>query len=98
VVVLLAIVVAAVALAVRADLVAATTVAVEEADVAAAKTETKNVRITWVKSGIGFPQDQRDTLRSMGLTRLNQTVERPDSPQLRGQIYKVKHLLRVEED
>ena len=88
----------AAALVVRA-VIAADAVAVagqEEADVDEANT-AKRIKITWVRSMIGYPQDQRDTLKTLGLNRLNQTVERPDSPQLRGQIYKVKHLLRVEE-
>jgi large subunit ribosomal protein L30 len=77
----------------------ATDVAVEEADVAAAKrnNEDKTVRVTWIRSGIGYAEDQKQTLRSMGFTRLNQTVERPDTPQFRGQINKVKHLVRVED-
>lgn len=57
----------------------------------------KSVKVTWVRSMIGFPQDQRDALRSMGFKKLNQTVERPDTPQFRGQIHKVRHLLRIEE-
>jgi large subunit ribosomal protein L30 len=71
----------------------------EEADVAAAKknNEDKTVRVTWIRSGIGYAEDQKQTLRSMGFTRLNQTVERPDTPQFRGQINKVKHLVRVED-
>lgn len=55
----------------------------------------KTVRVTLVRSSIGFPKDQRATLRAIGLSRLHQTLELPDSPQLRGQIFKVKHLLEV---
>jgi large subunit ribosomal protein L30 len=55
------------------------------------------LRITYVKSGIGYPRDQRDTLRSLGLRRLHQSVERPDTPSVRGMVAKVRHLVRVEE-
>lgn len=53
--------------------------------------------VTWVKSGIGFSRDQRDTIRSLGLHRLNQTVEHDDSPSIRGMLLKVRHLVKVEE-
>jgi large subunit ribosomal protein L30 len=55
------------------------------------------LRITYVRSAIGHRHDQRETVQALGLRRLHQTVERPDSPQLRGMIKKVEHLLRVEE-
>ena len=53
--------------------------------------------ITQVRSGIGRPRTQRQVLQGLGLRRLQQTVERPDTPQIRGMIRKVSHLLRVEE-
>ena len=55
------------------------------------------LRITWKKSGIGFERDQRATIRSLGLRRLNQTVEREDTPVVRGMVHKVRHLVRVDE-
>lgn len=55
------------------------------------------LKVTWVKSGIGYKQDQRDTLRSLGFKRLNQSVVRDDSLSLRGMILKVRHLVKVEE-
>lgn len=55
------------------------------------------LKITWVKSAIGEPQDQKDTLRALGLRRLHQSVVHPDNPALRGMVFKVKHLLAVEE-
>jgi len=55
------------------------------------------LRITWVKSGIGCPKDQRRTLKALGFHRLNQTIEHDDSPSIRGMIFKVKHLVKVEE-
>jgi large subunit ribosomal protein L30 len=55
------------------------------------------VRVTQTKSRNGTNGRQRDTLRSLGLRRIGQTVEHDDSPQLRGMIYAVAHLVKVEE-
>lgn len=55
------------------------------------------LRVTLVRSQIGYPQDQRDTVRTLGLRRIRQTVELTDSPATRGLIHKVRHLVRVEE-
>ena len=62
-----------------------------------AKKKVKTLTITLVKSPIGYSQRQKDTVRSLGLRKMNQTVERPDSPQLRGMINAVQHLVSVEE-
>ena len=53
--------------------------------------------ITQVKSANGTNGKQRDTLRSLGLRKIGHTVEHPDSPQLRGMLHKVRHLIVVEE-
>lgn len=53
--------------------------------------------ITWKKSAIGYAKEQRITLRTLGLHRLNQTVVHNDSPEIRGMVEKVRHLVRVEE-
>ena len=53
--------------------------------------------IKQVKSANGTDKSQRATLRTLGLRRIGQTVERPDSPQLRGMVHKVQHLIVVEE-
>ena len=53
--------------------------------------------IKQVRSANGSNQKQRDTLRSLGLRRIGHTVERPDSPQLRGMVHAVRHLVTVEE-
>ena len=53
--------------------------------------------ITQVKSANGANQPQRDTLRSLGLKGIGKSVEKPDSPQLRGMIHRVRHLITVEE-
>ena len=55
------------------------------------------LKVTWVKSGIGYSQDQRRTLRALGFHRLNQSVVHEDSGPIRGMIVKVRHLLKVEE-
>jgi len=55
------------------------------------------LRITYSTSSIGVESDQKDTVRRLGLRKLGQTVEQPDSPALRGMIHKVRHLLTVEE-
>jgi len=54
------------------------------------------LQITWVKSFIGYAKDQRQTIRALGLHRLNQTVEHEDSPVVRGMVQKVRHLVQVE--
>jgi large subunit ribosomal protein L30 len=55
------------------------------------------VRVTQVRSEIGFDRRQRATLRGLGIRRMHQTVELEDTPQVRGMIRKVVHLLKVEE-
>ncbi len=55
------------------------------------------LRITWKKSGIGFERNQQATIRSLGLRRLNQTVEREDTPVVRGMLHKVRHMVQVDE-
>jgi len=57
----------------------------------------KMLRITQVKSAIGFPKDQKATIRALGLKRMNHTVEQADTPVIRGMVLKVKHLVHVEE-
>lgn len=55
------------------------------------------LKITWRKSAIGYNHDQKETIKKLGLKRLNQTVEHDDNPAIRGMIYKVTHLVVVEE-
>ena len=55
------------------------------------------LRITQVRSAIGAKPKQRGTLRALGLRRINQTVEHPDRPEIRGMVDKVPHMVRVEE-
>ncbi|MBM3131893.1 MAG: 50S ribosomal protein L30 [Chloroflexi bacterium] len=55
------------------------------------------LRITWKKSTIGYSKDQRKVVKALGLRRLNGAVEHDDSPQIRGMVHKVRHLVEVEE-
>ena len=55
------------------------------------------LRITWKRSASGHKIDQKRTVRALGLRKLGQTVEHGDSPSVRGMIYKVQHLVAVEE-
>lgn len=55
------------------------------------------VKITQVKSVIDRSQKQKDTVRALGLRRINHSVEKEVSPQVMGMIEKVKHLIKVEE-
>ena len=55
------------------------------------------LRIKLVRSPIGNQQRQKDTVRSLGLRRMNQIVEQPDNPQIRGMVFAVKHLVQVVE-
>jgi large subunit ribosomal protein L30 len=55
------------------------------------------LRITYMKSSIGYNQRQKATIKALGLRRLHQTVEHADTAAIRGMIKRVKHLVSVEE-
>ncbi len=55
------------------------------------------LRITYIKSGIGYSQKQRATIQALGLRKLHQVVEHDDSPVIRGMVNKVAHLVKVEQ-
>ena len=57
----------------------------------------KQLRITWVKSSIGYSVDQKATIKALGFRRLGQSVVQPDNQSIRGMVYKVRHLVEVEE-
>jgi large subunit ribosomal protein L30 len=57
----------------------------------------ETIKVKLVRSMIGRPVKQRKVLRGMGLTRLNKTVELKDTPEIRGMIKKVTHLVSTEE-
>ena len=57
----------------------------------------KKVKVTLLRSPIGFNKTQGDTVTSMGLRKIRHTVELPDTPETRGMILKVRHLVEVSE-
>jgi large subunit ribosomal protein L30 len=59
--------------------------------------QPKQLRITQVRSGVGRPGTHRRTLRALGLKRHQQTVIQRDNPAIRGMLFQVQHLVRVEE-
>lgn len=56
------------------------------------------MKVTQVKSKIGSDKAQLDTLRSLGLRKIGQTVEVKDNPQTRGMVHRVRHLITVQDD
>ncbi|MBZ5527236.1 MAG: 50S ribosomal protein L30 [Acidobacteriia bacterium] len=64
---------------------------------ASAKKPAGTVKIKWVVSFIGSTDDIRQTVRGLGLRKLNRVVEREDTPEVRGMIHKVRHLVKVVE-
>lgn len=63
----------------------------------AKKAVAKKLKVTQVRSSISCPQDQKDTVRALGLKRIHHSIEKDDSPAVRGMLFKVKHLVKVEE-
>lgn len=59
--------------------------------------ETKKLKVTYVKSAIGYKKNQKAILEALGLTKLNSSNILPDNESVRGSIFKVKHLVKVEE-
>jgi large subunit ribosomal protein L30 len=59
------------------------------------KAQKSTVRVKQIRSGISCPPQMRETLRGLGLRRMHQVVERKDSPELRGMIAKISHLVEV---
>ncbi|MFC2037716.1 50S ribosomal protein L30 [Chloroflexota bacterium] len=57
----------------------------------------RKLRITWVKSSIGYSRRQKGTIRALGFRRLGDVVEQADTPVIRGMVDKVSHLVQVEE-
>ena len=55
----------------------------------------KSLRIKQVRSGIGCPREMRETLKALGLRKIHQVVERNDTPETRGMIAKISHLVEV---
>ena len=61
------------------------------------KKKLGTVKIKWVRSFIGCPRGMRQTIRGLGFRKMNQMVEREDTPAIRGMILKVRHLVEVSE-
>ena len=61
------------------------------------QTQEKILRITLVKSPIGYSKRHKATIQALGLRKMHQTVEQVDTPALRGMLYMVNHLVQVEE-
>lgn len=57
----------------------------------------RKLRIRQIKSASGHPVDQERTIRALGIRRMQQPVEHDDTPQIRGMVFKVRHLVEVEE-
>ena len=57
----------------------------------------KTLRVTQIKSSIACPKDQGQTLKALGLGKIGRSVDQVDNPGVRGMIFKVKHLFKVEE-
>mgnify|MGYP000278756077 FL=1 len=55
------------------------------------------LKVTLTRSLIGHPQDQRATVKALGLRKINSVVEKDDNPAIRGMLHKVEHLIKVEE-
>jgi large subunit ribosomal protein L30 len=64
---------------------------------AAQQSSAKRIKVTLVKSTIGFNRTQAETVTGLGLRRLNHTVELADTPETRGMVHKVRHLVTVSE-
>jgi large subunit ribosomal protein L30 len=60
-------------------------------------TKTNRLRITWVKSSTGYSEEQKATIKALGFRRLGEAVEQPNNDSIRGMVYKVRHLVEVEE-
>ncbi len=58
---------------------------------------TKKLRVTYSKSAIGYNKEQKRTVAALGLRKLGQTIEQPDTPAIRGMIARISHLVTVEE-
>lgn len=56
------------------------------------------LRVTLKKSGIGSPRDQKDTLKALGFSRVEQTIVKDDTPSIRGMLHKVRHLVEVKSE
>jgi large subunit ribosomal protein L30 len=63
---------------------------------ATTKKTSGTLKIKWVRSFIGCPRDMRQTIRGLGFRRMQQIIEQPDTPAIRGMIAKVHHLVEIQ--
>lgn len=61
------------------------------------ETNSESIKIQYYRSSIGYSQKQKDIVKSLGITKLNQVVEKPDNAAMRGVVAKIPHLLRIVE-
>jgi large subunit ribosomal protein L30 len=61
------------------------------------ETNSASIKIQYYRSSIGYAQKQKDMVKSLGITKLNQIVEKPDNAAMRGVVAKIPHLLRIVE-
>lgn len=59
------------------------------------KATSKEIKIKLIKSGIGFPEKQKKVIQGLGFSKLNQVITRPDTPEIRGMIFKIRHLVEI---
>ena len=59
------------------------------------KTQNGQIQIKLVRSGIGFPEKQKKVIKGLGFKRLNHIVTRPDTPEIRGMVFKIRHLVEI---
>lgn len=59
------------------------------------ETNSESIKIQYYRSSIGYSQKQKDIVKSLGITKLNQVVEKPDNAAMRGVVAKIPHLLRI---
>jgi large subunit ribosomal protein L30 len=57
----------------------------------------RKLKITWVKSAIGYKKNQKATLAALGFRKLGQVIEQVDNPQVRGMVFTVRHLVKCEQ-
>ncbi|MBM3801601.1 MAG: 50S ribosomal protein L30 [Acidimicrobiia bacterium] len=59
------------------------------------KAQRGQIQIKLIRSGIGFPVKQKKVIRGLGFRRLNQVITRPDTPEIRGMVFKIRHLVEI---
>lgn len=63
----------------------------------AKKTDVKRIKVTQIRSAISCPANQKATVKALGLRRINHSIEKDDTPAVRGMLFRVRHLVKVED-